>query len=113
MIATTAHGRGRGARLAVRKGRGVQPVRAALRKPRIGAGRRWLNFATSRIQGGERLSVASIASISAALPAYRKRLAIECRFGDTKSRGLNLEDTRLVTPRKLELLLGHVAGEGG
>jgi hypothetical protein len=38
-----------------------------------------------------------------------KRWAIECLFGDTKSRGLNLEDTRLVTPRKLDLLLGLVA----
>jgi Transposase DDE domain len=32
------------------------------------------------------------------LPA--KRWAIECLFGETKTRGLNLEDTRLVTPRK-------------
>ena len=30
-------------------------------------------------------------------------------FGGTKSRGLDLEDTRLVTPRKLDLLLGLVA----
>ncbi len=36
-------------------------------------------------------------------------LIIECLFGDTRTRGLNLEDTRLVTPRKLALLLGLVA----
>ena len=39
----------------------------------------------------------------------RQRLIIECLFGDTKTRGLNLEDTRLVTPRKLDLLLALVA----
>ena len=39
----------------------------------------------------------------------RQRLIIECLFGDTKTRGLNLEDARLVTPRKLALLLGIVA----
>ena len=37
----------------------------------------------------------------AALAAYRKRWAIECLFGDAKTRGLNLEDTRLTDPRKL------------
>ncbi len=42
-------------------------------------------------------------------PMARQRLIIECLFGDTKTRGLNLEDTRLVTPRKLALLLGIVA----
>ena len=39
----------------------------------------------------------------------RQRLIIECLFGHTKTRGLNLEDARLVTPRKLALLLGIVA----
>lgn len=36
-------------------------------------------------------------------------MALGASLGDTKSRGLNLEDTRLVTPRKLALLLGLVA----
>ena len=39
----------------------------------------------------------------------RQRLIIECLFGHTKTRGLNLEDARLVTPRKLALLPGIVA----
>ena len=73
------------------------------------AGPLWLNFAARRLQGGELLIVASNTPARAALAAYRKRWAIECLFGDTKSRGLNLEDTRLVTPRKLDLLLGLVA----
>ena len=36
-----------------------------------------------------------------ALAAYRKRWAIECLFGDAKTRGLNLEDTRLTSPASL------------
>ena len=41
--------------------------------------------------------------------AYRKRWAIECLFGVARTRGLNLEDTRLTDPKKLDLLMGLVA----
>lgn len=41
--------------------------------------------------------------------AYRRRWSIECLFGDAKTRGLNLEDTRLTSPRKISLLLAIVA----
>jgi Transposase DDE domain len=44
----------------------------------------------------------------AALDAYRKRWSVECMFGDAKTRGLNIEDTRLTDPRKLDLLMGLV-----
>ncbi len=44
-----------------------------------------------------------------ALRTYRKRWAIECLFGDAKTRGLNVEDTRLTDPRKLALLMSLVA----
>lgn len=44
-----------------------------------------------------------------ALNAYRKRWAIESLFGDTKTRGLNIEDTRLTDPRKLDILMSIVA----
>ena len=43
-----------------------------------------------------------------ALNAYRKRWAIECLFGDTKTRGLNMEDTRLTNPEKLSTLLAII-----
>ncbi|NKB15816.1 MAG: IS4 family transposase [Sphingomonadales bacterium] len=46
---------------------------------------------------------------AAALRAYRKRWGIECLFGDAKTRGLNLEDTRLTNPGKLATLLGILA----
>ena len=68
-----------------------------------------LNFAAKRIKGGELLIVVSNTPARAALDAYRQSWAIECLFGDTKTRGLNLEDTRLTDPRKLDLLLALVA----
>lgn len=68
-----------------------------------------LNFAAKRVKSGELLIVVSNTPARAALDAYRQRWAIECLFGDTKTRGLNLEDTRLTDPRKLDLLLALVA----
>jgi hypothetical protein len=67
-----------------------------------------LNFAAKRLKG-EWLIVVSNVAPRTALAAYRKRWAIECLFGDAKTRGLNLEDTRLTDPRKLDLLMGLVA----
>jgi hypothetical protein len=40
-----------------------------------------------------------------ALNDYRKRWAIECLFGDAKTRGLNIEDTHITNPEKLASLL--------
>lgn len=68
-----------------------------------------LDFAAKRLADGELLIVVSNASASRALAAYRKRWAIECLFGDAKTRGLNLEDTRLTDPRKLDLLMALIA----
>lgn len=44
-----------------------------------------------------------------ALNTYRKRWGIELAFADTKTRGLNFEDTRLTDPEKLHLLTAIVA----
>lgn len=74
-----------------------------------GRGRHRLSFAAKPLGGGEWLVVATNAGHRAALNAYRKRWAIECLFADAKTRGLNLEDTRLTDPRKLGLLMGLVA----
>ncbi len=46
-----------------------------------------------------------MAAAGKALKAYRKRWRIECLFGDSKTRGLNREDTRLTQPAKLNTLL--------
>ena len=58
---------------------------------------------------GASTSAAGSAPPRRALDANRKRWAIECLFADAKTRGLNLEDTRLSDPRKLDLLMGLVA----
>lgn len=44
-----------------------------------------------------------------AMNTYKKRWAIECLFGDAKTRGLNMEDTRLVDPGKLSTLFAVLA----
>jgi Transposase DDE domain len=67
-----------------------------------------LNFAAKRLKD-EWLIVVSNRAPRPALAAYRRRWAIECLFGDAKTRGLNLEDTRLTDPRKLHLLMALVA----
>lgn len=67
-----------------------------------------LTFAARRLKG-EWLIVVSKRPPRTALAAYRKRWAIECLFADAKTRGLNLEDTRLTDPRKLDLLMALVA----
>ncbi len=68
-----------------------------------------LTFAAKRIKGGELLIVASNVAGQNTLNAYRRRWSIECLFGDAKTRGLNLEDTRMQTAAKLSLLLAIVA----
>ena len=108
LIVATEDGRRLALGSLLRKCRGVRTFRGALGRDDA-QGILWLNFAARRLEGGELIIVASNTPARAALAAYRKRWAIECLFGDTKSRGLNLEDTRLVTPRKLALLLGLVA----
>jgi len=68
-----------------------------------------LSFAAKRLRGGELLIVASNVTDRNTLSAYRHRWAIECLFGDTKTRGLNFEDTRLQIASKLSLLLAIVS----
>lgn len=67
-----------------------------------------LNFAARPLKG-EWLIVVSTLPPGAALTAYRKRWSIECMFADAKTRGLNIEDTRLTDPKKLDLLMALVA----
>lgn len=43
------------------------------------------------------------------LRAYAKRRAIEYLFAEAKTRGLNIEDTRLTSSRKRDLLMAIVA----
>lgn len=61
------------------------------------------------LERGEWVIVASNRPGRMPLQAYRRRWRIECLFGESKTRGLNMEDTRLTDPRKLDLLMGLVA----
>lgn len=64
-----------------------------------------LGFAAKRLSDGQLLIIASNIEPAKALKSYRKRWYIECLFGDSKTRGLNMEDTRLTDPVKLNSLL--------
>lgn len=79
----------------------------------LGAGkscaRHRLSFAAKPLKDGEWLVVATNVDPRKALDAYAWRWAIENMFGDAKTRGLNIEDTRLTDPKKLALLMGIVA----
>jgi hypothetical protein len=66
------------------------------------------HFAAKRLRDGWLVVVSNLPP-RRALAAYRGRWAIESMFGDAKTRGLNIEDTRLTCPRKLALLMAIVA----
>jgi Transposase DDE domain len=68
-----------------------------------------LTFAATELCDGSLLILAASCGPKKALNAYRKRWQIECLFADTKTRGFNMEDTRLTQAAKLSLLLGLVA----
>ncbi|MCP4206334.1 MAG: IS4 family transposase [Shimia sp.] len=64
-----------------------------------------LTFDAKRLRDGELLIVATNGPTKKALNTYKKRWQIECLFGDSKTRGLNMEDTRLTDHAKLNTLL--------
>ena len=69
----------------------------------------WLNFAAKRLKGKELLIVATNRPAHHALTTYSQRWAIECLLAEAKTKGFNLEDTRLSIAKKLSLLIGIVA----
>ena len=65
-----------------------------------------LNFAAKKLSGGDLLVVATNGLKPAqALNMYRKRWHIECLFSDIKTRGFNMESTRMTNTEKLSVLL--------
>jgi hypothetical protein len=68
-----------------------------------------LHFAALKPRDGDWVIVATNRTGHDALATYRKRWAIETLFGNTKTRGLNFEDTRLTDPAKLHLLTALIA----
>ena len=108
LIVTTEDGRSLSLRSWLTKCRAARKFRATF--PAQGdAEALTLTFAAKRIRGGDLLIIASNAPNKNGLNAYRRRWSIECLFGDAKTRGLNLEDTRLQIAAKLHLLLAVVA----
>ena len=71
-----------------------------------GATREPVRLAAKHLGNGEWLIVATNRpDPKQALNDYRKRWGIECLFGDTKTRGLNIEDTHITNPEKLASLI--------
>ena len=83
-------------------------ARLGAREDAEASGAPLLNFAARRLEDAWLIVISNIPA-RRALTAYRKRWAIECMFGDAKTRGLNIEDTRITDPRKLALLMALVA----
>ncbi|MCG5481668.1 transposase [Sinorhizobium alkalisoli] len=65
-------------------------------------------LAAKTIKTGERLVLATNRDPRRADGLYRRRWQIECLFAETKTRGLNIEDTRRRQPNKVCLLLAIV-----
>jgi hypothetical protein len=70
---------------------------------------RALHFAALKPKDAEWVITATNRTGHNALATYAKRWAIESLFGNTKTRGLNFEDTRLTDPAKLHLLTALIA----
>ncbi|MDR2857978.1 MAG: IS4 family transposase, partial [Novosphingobium sp.] len=65
-----------------------------------------LRIAAKRLADKQVLIVATNQPDAArTLNHYRRRRGIECLFGDARTRGLNLEDTRIRNPQKRDSLL--------
>ena len=79
-----------------------QPARLAALDESLGFP---LFFAAKRLPDGEFLIVASSVPAQKAVQVHRRRWQIECIVGDSKTRGFNMEDTRLTQPAKLSSLL--------
>jgi hypothetical protein len=104
MYVTTYDGRTlwlRSLLLQPRKGRKAWATLTGLKAP--------LHLVAKIPRRGEPVIVATNRPGHDALQTYRKRWSIEVMFANCKTRGLNLEDTRLTDPAKLDLLTALVA----
>ncbi len=69
-----------------------------------------LRFACKGLKGGELLIIVTNSENPLeALRIYKRRWFIECMFADSKTRGLNMEDTGMSDLKKLSLLIAIVA----
>ncbi len=70
---------------------------------------RHLALAAKTIKNGERLVLLTNRDPRQAAGIYKRRWQIECLFAETKTRGLNLEDTHMTDPRKLSVLMAVIS----
>jgi hypothetical protein len=108
MLVTLEDGRRFALTSLLRRTRKKRRIRGAFEFPKK-QGLLWLDFAAKKLADGKWLIVAASRDGHRALEIYRERWSIECLFGDSKTRGLNMEDTGLTIHRKLGLLLAIVA----
>jgi hypothetical protein len=89
-----------------KRARQATPVWQAVLNGTDTPGQTLLQFIAKQLKTDEWLIIATNRpDARQALNDYRRRWAIECLFGDAKTRGLNVEDTRLRSPDKLACLL--------
>lgn len=68
-----------------------------------------LTVAAKQLRSREWLIViTNSANAKQALNLYRRRWGIECLFADAKTRGLNMEDTRITNPLKISTMLAII-----
>lgn len=69
-----------------------------------------LHSVAKRLKTGEALfAVTNIETPKQALSAYGNQWAIERLFADAKTKSLNLEDTHMTDPKKLDTMLAVIA----
>jgi len=74
-----------------------------------GAASPLVRIVVTRLQTNELLALACSGNPGKALAGYRQRWTIETLFANLKTKGFNLEDTRITAPEKLSTLLAVLA----
>jgi len=74
-----------------------------------GEGSPLVRIVVTRLPTNELLALACCGNPRRALAGYRQRWTIETLFANLKSKGFNLEDTRITAPEKLSTLLAVLA----
>ncbi len=69
----------------------------------------FVRLVVMRLPTNELLALACSSKPQRALAAYRQRWTIETLFANLKTKGFNLEDTRITDPGKLSTLLAVLA----
>ncbi|UCI25713.1 IS4 family transposase [Mesorhizobium sp. B2-8-5] len=93
-----------------RKSRSVTTLEAGLpaASVRLSFAAKWIDGRKGQ-QGEWLIVMTNSQDAKAAIIAYKSRWAVECLFGDAKTRGFNIEDTRMTAPDKIDTLTAILA----